>query len=272
MNSSAAGGATVGRATGRMVRRLARGAVLTAATGVATGAVLLAAEMVAARTREYARPDMRLAMRAAIGPSGRRPLRLVLLGDATALGVGVDNVADTVGGQLATLLAEGASGPRVDLWSVAVARSRSEDLPTQVARALVGQRPDIAVILVGANDVTHLTRQAHAVEHLRLAVRGLRSADVAVVVGTCPDIGALRAFAAPLRQLLGRYGRGLARRQVAAVRAEGGVAVDLGAQTGAVFRADAGTLCHDGFHPSADGYRVWAHALLPAVQDAIDID
>jgi lysophospholipase L1-like esterase len=35
-----------------------------------------------------------------------------------------------------------------------------------------------------------------------------------------------------------------------------------------VFRADAGTLCYDGFHPSADGYRVWAHALYPAVEQA----
>jgi lysophospholipase L1-like esterase len=46
------------------------------------------------------------------------------------------------------------------------------------------------------------------------------------------------------------------------------VPVDLAEQTGAVFRADAGTYCHDGYHPSADGYRVWAHALLPAVTEA----
>ena len=58
--------------------------------------------------------------------------------------------------------------------------------------------------------------------------------------------------------------------QAGAVRAAGGAVVDLGAETGAVFRADAGTLCHDGFHPSADGYRVWAHALLPAVSAAAD--
>ena len=30
----------------------------------------------------------------------------------------------------------------------------------------------------------------------------------------------------------------------------------------------AGTLCEDGYHPSADGYRVWAHALFPAVAEA----
>ncbi|HEX5741341.1 MAG TPA: SGNH/GDSL hydrolase family protein, partial [Pilimelia sp.] len=27
----------------------------------------------------------------------------------------------------------------------------------------------------------------------------------------------------------------------------------------------AGTFCDDGYHPSADGYQVWAHAMLPAV-------
>jgi hypothetical protein len=125
---------------------------LLAAAGAAGGAALLVAQALAARTREYAKPDMRLAMRAAVGPQGRPPVRLVLLGDATALGVGVDQVEDTVGGQLATLLAEGASGRRVDLWSVAVARARSSDLAIQVARALVGPRPDVAVILVGAGD------------------------------------------------------------------------------------------------------------------------
>ena len=53
--------------------------------------------------------------------------------------------------------------------------------------------------------------------------------------------------------------------------AAGGVPVDLASIAGPVFRADAGTLCHDGYHPSADGYRVWAHALMPAVLDAISV-
>jgi lysophospholipase L1-like esterase len=60
----------------------------------------------------------------------------------------------------------------------------------------------------------------------------------------------------------------MARAQAAAVREADGVVVDLGEETGTVFRADAGTLCYDGFHPSADGYRVWAHALYPAVEQA----
>ncbi|MER6595994.1 SGNH/GDSL hydrolase family protein, partial [Micromonospora purpureochromogenes] len=96
----------------------------------------------------------------------------------------------------------------------------------------------------------------------------LRDARVEVVVGTCPDLGAVRAVAQPLRQVLGWSGRRTARAQTTAVLDAGGSVVDLGAETGPVFRADAGTFCPDGFHPSADGYRVWAHALLPAVAAA----
>ncbi|MER7275436.1 SGNH/GDSL hydrolase family protein [Dactylosporangium sp. NPDC000244] len=251
-----------------VVKRLAKLATVTVIAGTVGGAAVLAAQAVAARTRTYAKPDMRLAMRSSIGGAGKPPMRLVLLGDATALGVGVERVADTVGGQLAALLASGASGRRVELSSVAVAGSRSSDLATQVARALVGPVPDVALILVGTDDVTHPGRTSDAAEHLGAACRRLQDASIPVVVGTCPDFGALRAFAPPLRQLLGLRSRRMARLQAAEAGAAGAVVVDLGARTGAVFRADAGTLCHDGFHPSADGYRVWAHALLPAVEEA----
>ncbi|WP_432979958.1 SGNH/GDSL hydrolase family protein [Dactylosporangium sp. CA-233914] len=251
-----------------VVKRLAKLATATVIAGTVGGAAVIAAQAVAARTRNYAKPDLRLAMRSSIGAAGKPPMRLVLLGDATALGVGVDRVADTVGGQLAALLSEGSAGRRVELSSVAVAGSRSPDLAAQVARALVGPAPDVALILVGTNDVIHLSGAADAAEHLATACVRLRDAGIAVVVGTCPDFGSLRAFAPPLRQLLGLRSRRVARLQSAAAGAAGAVVVDLAARTGAVFRADEGTLCHDGFHPSADGYRVWAHALLPAVEEA----
>jgi lysophospholipase L1-like esterase len=159
----------------------------------------------------------------------------------------------------------------VELSSVAVSGARSTDLGTQVARALVGVRPDVAVILVGGNDAIHFTRTADAAEDLASAVRRLRALGIGVVVGTTPDLGATRAFARPLRQLVSWQGRRLARAQTAAVTSAGGTPVDLAAQTGAVFRADAGTYCHDGYHPSADGYRVWAHALLPAVTEVATV-
>jgi lysophospholipase L1-like esterase len=154
---------------------------------------------------------------------------------------------------------------------VAVSGSQSEHLRTQVARALLGTRPDVALILIGANDATGLRRPRDAAAHLAAAVRRLRDAGVTVVVGTCPDLGAVRAFAPPLRQFVGYLGRRVARAQAEAVITAGGVPVDLAERAGPVFRADAGTLCHDGYHPSADGYRVWAHALFPAVAEAAGV-
>lgn len=253
-----------------LTRLAGRTAAVTLIAGTVGSAAVLAAELVAARIRQYAQPDMRLAMRTTVGGAGAQPLRLVLLGDSSALGVGVDQVSDTVGGHLAELLVAhpGRAERRVELSSVAVAASRSEDLATQVARALLGERPDVAVILVGAYDATGLRRPSEAATHLGSAVRRLRAHGAEVVVGTCPDLGAARAFAPPLRQIIGLLGQRVAHAQAAAALEAGAIPVDLAARTGPVFRADAGTLCHDGFHPSADGYLVWAHALLPAVLDA----
>jgi lysophospholipase L1-like esterase len=253
----------------RAVRRLVKGAGIAFVAGSLGGAALLAAEAMAARSRRYAKPDLGLAVRATLGASDKAPLRLVLLGDSSALGVGVDTVEETVGGQLAQMLAD--AGAKVALSTVAVAGARCADLATQVARAQLGQRPDLAVILIGINDATHLVRPGEAAAALATAVRRLHDAGTAVVVGTCPDLGAVRAIAQPLRQIAGWYGRRVARAQAQAARSAGAVVVDLAGQVGPVFRADAGMLCHDGFHPSADGYRVMAYALYPELANAANL-
>jgi lysophospholipase L1-like esterase len=251
-----------------VVGRLGRAAAMTFIAGTLGGAAVLAGEAVAARNRTYAQPELGLGLRAVVGREGAPPLRLVLLGDSSAIGVGVDRAGDTVGGLLAAELSAGPAGYRVHLSSVGVSGSRSTDLATQVARALLGDRPDVAVVLIGANDAATGRRPGEAAAYLGAAVRRLRDARVEVVVGTCPDLGAARAIAQPLREVAGWWARRTANAQSRAVVAAGGTVVDLAAETGAVFRADAGTLCYDGFHPSADGYRVWAHALLPAVTTA----
>lgn len=247
----------------RMVRFMGRGVLLSTAVAGLASAGLLVVEALVALSRRYAQPAIGPGMRATFGSTHSPTLRLVMLGDATAAGVGVNRVEDTVGGQLADRLA--GTGVRVELTSAAVTGSRSKDLDTQVARALLTDPPQLAVILIGSQDVVHGVSPTSAATELAAAVARLRAAGVAVVVGTCPDMAACRAVAQPLREILGYLARRLARAQDAATRAADAVPVDLAAVTGAVFRADAGMLCADGFHPSADGYRIWAHALYPAV-------
>ena len=73
-----------------------------AATGLVAGAVggfaLLAGEVMAAKARRYAKPTMGLALRTSMGPVSAPTVRLVLLGDSAAIGVGVEWLSETVGG------------------------------------------------------------------------------------------------------------------------------------------------------------------------------
>jgi lysophospholipase L1-like esterase len=230
------------------------------------GAATIAAEGLLATRRTYVSSDSAPAPEGTFGAANPDRLRLVVLGDSTAAGLGVDRTEETVGGRLATLLA--ATGRQVVLDGVGVSGSRARDLGTQVSRALLHGVPDVAVILIGANDATHVTSPDAIERDLGRAVERLRTAGAAVVVGTCPDMGAVRAFAQPLRELAAWSGRRVAAAERAAVVRAGGRPVDLAALTGPVFRADAGTLSEDEFHPSADGYDLWALALYPAVYDA----
>lgn len=250
-------------ATGRIARAVGFATLFTAAGLVG----VLGVELLAARLRRYARPMIGPGIRATVGEDNPQTVRLVMLGDSLAAGVGVRSVEDSVGGHLVALLA--GDGHRIELSSVAVSGTRSLHLDTQVSRALLGESPDVAVILIGLNDVIGLVNPNEAARHLGDAVSRLVSTGVAVVVGTCPDLAASRALGPPLRQIVGWLGQRIAYAQEPAVTEAGGVAVELAARTGAVFRADPGTICVDGFHPSADGYRIWAHALYPAVHDAV---
>lgn len=247
-------------------RRL-RSAALTAVGAALVGAGVLGAQAAAALRRPYADPDTAPPISGSVGDTHNPPLRLVLLGDSTAAGVGVVRAADTVAGRVASRLAR--RGWLVQLASVAVTGSRAGDLGPQVSRALLGN-PDLALILVGVHDATRLSALPRMRQHLGQAVLRLRDADVRVVVGLCPDLGAVRAVHQPLRWLLAWRGRAVARNQAEAVAAAGGVAVDVAALTGPVFRADRGTFSADAFHPNSDGYRLWADAVHPAVETVLE--
>lgn len=251
--------------TGSLARRTGRALTTGLLASAAAGVALVSAEAILATRREYVDPDTAPPVEGEFGDTAGGEVHLVLLGDSTGAGVGVRAVGETVGGQLAQRLAR--RGWRVRLAGVAVSGSRCRDLGPQVSRALLG-RPDIAVICIGANDALRGARLPSIRRDLGRAVARLQSSGVQTLVGTCPDLGAARALGQPLRALAGRRGRQVAAAAAASTLAAGGEPIDLGRITGPVFRADPSTLSEDCFHPSADGYRLWAEALQPAVEAA----
>ena len=206
------------------------------------------------------------------GAAPGAPIELLVLGDSSAAGLGAEVGLQTIGAILATGVSA-FGGRRVRLTNVAVVGAVSGDLGVQVANALDSvPEPDAAVILIGTNDITHRIDKSIAVRHLEAAVRRLRDAGAEVVVGTCPDLGALQPVAQPLRALARRWSRDLAAAQTVAVVTAGGRTVSLGDILGPEFEQRPHEMfSHDRFHPSAAGYARAAAVLLPTLCSALGL-
>lgn len=229
-------------------------------------ATVLGGEALVTLRRTYLAAESAPPVEGSFGAAGLPEVDLVMIGDSTAAGVGASDTFGTVGGRLAAALA--GDSRQVRLSSVAVSGSRAGDLGPQVSRALLSV-PDVAVILIGANDASHATGLGSVGRNVAEAVRRLRAAGVRVVLGACPDMGAARAFPQPLRLVVAWQGRRVAAAELDAARDAGAEVVDIGRETGPAMRANPATLASDDFHPSDRGYRLWAEALLPAARDAV---
>ena len=194
---------------------------------------------------------------------------LLLLGDSLAAGLGAQHRKQTLGGRIAKALARELQHP-VRLHTAAVVGSESSALEDQLDSLPSGYRADVAAIVVGGNDVTHLVPASTASAQLERAILRLQDAGTGVVVGTCPDLGTLRPVPQPLRALLSRMSRRLALEQTKVAWRTGAVPVDLRHLVGPTFHAEPDEMFSlDRFHPSAAGYRRTAEALLPAVVTAL---
>ncbi len=141
----------------------------------------------------------------------------------------------------------------------------AEVLADQVP-GVAGVDPDVIYVSVGANDVTHLTRSGPFSSDYERLLAALPARAEVVVLGV-PDMGAPPRLAQPLRAVAGWRGRhldGLVQRAAIGSGRSGPVSyVDIAGATGPRFRADPQRyFAGDGYHPSPDGYTLWADAVL----------
>lgn len=197
-------------------------------------------------------------------------IKIALIGDSSAAGYGVDEVEDTPGAILASGVAE-AANRRVYLTSVAKVGAQSKDLQGQIDRVLPVE-PHVAVIFIGANDVTHGVLIGTSERLLDAAIRRLRGAGVEVVMATCPDLGTIEPIAPPLKQVARIWSRKLAAAQATVTLEAGGRAVALASILTSEFARLSDLLFGpDRFHPSVAGYARMAAAVLPTVLAALDL-
>jgi lysophospholipase L1-like esterase len=182
---------------------------------------------------------------------GKGKLRLVVVGDSTAVGTGAETLHDALPGRLGELL-----GAR---WR---AVGRNGATAADVLRDHIGEAAggpaDVAVLMVGWNDALTLRSGRAFARDLGALIDRLVAASPAgrvVVVGS-PAFGDFATLPRPLRQALGAHAAGLTR-----------VAARVAADRGVVFAPgfDGRSAASDGFHPDRAGYEAIAAGIAEAL-------
>jgi lysophospholipase L1-like esterase len=192
-------------------------------------------------------------------------LKFAVLGDSIGYGMGASRPADTVGARLVVTLADG--GTAAELCVLAVSGACSDALDQQVRQA-VGWGVEVALIVIGANDLTHFVPPEVAAGQLGAAVRALRRGGVQVVVCPAPDLSAVPWVPPEMRAMVRSASAAMRAAQTTAATAAGARVVDAVAAMSATFADDTSLFSADRFHPSSAGYAVLAAALAPVVSAA----
>ncbi|MGY1842994.1 GDSL-type esterase/lipase family protein [Modestobacter sp. SYSU DS0875] len=186
-------------------------------------------------------------------------LRFLVLGDSLAFGTGAASPEDTLGARLTRELEAVGLSVRVDV--VAVPGATSLDLDAQVRRA--PRDADVALLVVGANDLTRRVPPAQGAAALGAAVAELRRRGTAVLVVPTPDLSAVAWVPPAFRAVVAAVCDQARTRQTAAAEAAGGVVAPVGPALAARFAAEPALFSADRFHPSSAGYALVAEALAP---------
>lgn len=199
------------------------------------------------------------------GAVGRgAPLSLLVIGDSSAAGVGVQRQSQALAGPLARRVAE-ATGTRVH-WRLL---ARSGVTTAQAMDLLRREGPvqaDVAVVVTGVNDVVEQVSSHRAVRAREALADELRNRCGVrhVVFAALPPVHQFPGLPRPLRWIAGadacRHDRALA--DWAASRRDVSHA-DWGLQL------NRGVMAEDGFHPGAPAYRQCATMLARHVINQI---
>ncbi len=190
--------------------------------------------------------------------SAPEPLRLLVMGDSTALGVGAPSLDQALPGRIAEGLAEGIG--RSVAWR-AIGRSGA-DTPAVIARYLplaIDREWDLIVLPLGTNDTMHLVSPWRHRKNLRTIIKQLRrrSPEAPILLSAQPAFRQFPSLPEPLRSRLA----GLADE----LEADAGVIIGEFEHVLMTPRPDSypgDFFASDGFHPSAAGYAAWAGRIV----------
>jgi lysophospholipase L1-like esterase len=184
----------------------------------------------------------------------RPALRLLIVGDSTAVGTGAASPADSLAGLIAK------DHPSLLIENRARDGAKFADVLRQLAD---NSRFDIVLVQAGGNDIIRLTGLERLTADVEAVAR--RAADRAdrVVLMPAGNVGNAPFFFAPWSWLMTERARALHRVVEAAASQTGATYVNLFQERADdPFVKDLSLNARDGLHPSSAGYRVWFQQLM----------
>jgi lysophospholipase L1-like esterase len=193
------------------------------------------------------------------------PLRFVVLGDSTSVSQGGE-YSRGYAVQTAEYLAQRTT---VTWANVGVSGARAKDVAEKQVPQVLKYKPDIALVAVGANDVTHGTPVMAVKKSLSVTIDQLRQANpkVHIILTGAPDMGSVPRFPQPLRWYMGARTNAL-NKMVTRLSKEKHVAfAPIAEKTGQAFRANPKLFAADKFHPTTEGYELWVPVIIAALPE-----
>jgi lysophospholipase L1-like esterase len=201
--------------------------------------------------------------------TGRVALRVLIVGDSSAAGVGVGTQDDAFAGQLAQALAE-RTGAAVGWQLVATSGHKAQDVVHALAKAPL-TAADLLVTAVGVNDVVGQTRTAAFLRSLdEIHALAVTRAQV-THTWHCglPPMGTFPLLPQPLRWILGRDAAHLDHALARHLAGQGSrlhlPLPEAPRMPGKDDETPEGWMARDGFHPGLLGYRQWGRQVAEAI-------
>ncbi|HSW66263.1 MAG TPA: SGNH/GDSL hydrolase family protein [Bacillota bacterium] len=195
---------------------------------------------------------------------GGKALTFAVLGDSTAVaqgGVYAEGYAVAAANHL-------AKTHTITWVNEAVSGARAKDAAGSQANRALPYKPDVVLIVIGANDVTHLTPVPEVRASVASAIGAFQQVNggVRIVLAGSPDMGSPTRIPQPLRLLAGKRTRSINNALMSLADGRQVVFAPIAAQTGPIFRAHPELFASDHFHPNAAGYKLW----IPIINSALD--
>ena len=187
-----------------------------------------------------------------------QPLRLLIVGDSAAAGVGVSTQQDALSGQLIALLSQHY---QVD-WQLHASTGHTTAQVLAAVERLPDQAFDVIVTSTGVNDVTAgLSAKRWRVQKQQLIERLTEKFQPRqIILTSLPPMHLFPALPQPLRWYLGRHAKHL-NQVLARLVAEQPHCQQLTLN----FPMQPEYMASDGFHPAAAAYTRWAQQVAQQV-------